>query len=356
MIPLALLAVAAVSAQCSTPSIGAAVNDISHFIRRERNIPEYIGGAFVRSVIPKGPAARAGLHPGDVIQAIDRDLLQNACDASAAIAKRGCAGMKLTIRRGGETMSIGVRAVDASTLPARRLDDQRACEQGDGEACTSLAKAHDEDLVLMRQACDLGDPEGCYVAGLKVGDDREKVAFYEQACDGGYSQACTNLGWMYQNAKAVNKDSAAAARLYKRGCDGNACYLPNNLGCVNLGRMFRDGDGVEEHQTVATRLFRNVCSRSPLSDEDAANIARACSLAGTAYLSGAGVPKDVLQALPLLEKSCAASDTLGCFNLGIVYENGAGVTADKGRAIGYYQRACDHGDGEACQRAAALSK
>jgi TPR repeat protein len=294
------------------------------------------------------------MQPGDIIQAVDRDLVQNACDVTAAIEKRGCVEMKLTVRRSGDTFGIRLRPVEAAKLRPPKLDDQRACEQGDGEACTALAKAHGEDVVLMRQACDLGDPEGCYVAGLKVRDDAEKVAFYQQACDGGYAQACTNLGWMYQNAHGVNKDPAAAARLYKRACDGNACYLPNNLGCVNLGRMFRDGEGVEQNQTVAARLFRDVCARSPLSDEDAKNIARSCSLAGTAYLEGMGVPKDIKLALPLLEKGCAANDTFGCFNLGTVYEFATGVAADKARAIGYYQNACDHGDGEACDRAAAL--
>ena len=356
MISVVLLAVVAGSGQCPAPSLGAALTDLSRASRSARHVPDYVAGALVRTVVPKGPAARAGIQPGDIIQAIDRNLLQNACDVNAAIAKRGCVDTKLTIRRDAGTMSITVRPVDASKLKQRALDDQRACEQGDGEACTSLAKAHGDDIVLMRQACDLGDPEGCYVVGLKVSDDKQKVAAYEQACDGGYSQACTNLGWMVHNAKGVNKDFAAAARLYKRGCDGNACYLPNNLGCVNLGRMFRDGEGVEANQTVATRLFRDVCGRTPLSDEDAGNIARACSLAGTAYLSGAGVPKDVLHAIQLLEKGCAASDTFGCFNLGTVYENGDGVATDKTRAIEYYRRACEHDDAEACARVAALTR
>ena len=181
---------------------------------------------------------------------------------------------------------------------------------------------------------------------------------YEQACNGGYSQACTNLGWMYENAHGVNEDLAASVRLYKRGCDGSSCSAPNNLGCVNLAKAFRAGRGTEKNDVVATRLFRDVCRRTgvPGSTEDAATIARACSLAGTALVLGQGVVSSPEEGLRLLEKGCSVDDTFGCYNLGAFYETGTGVAADKKRAITYYQRACDHGDSEACDRIAPLQK
>jgi TPR repeat protein len=362
MISLGALAVVAATTSaappCRTPTLGAEVTNISNAIRHDRHVPDYVAGALVRSVRANSPAARARIQTGDVIQAVDRDLVQSACGLTAAIAKRGCGAVRLSIRRGGDTISLTVRPVDSASLPQGNIDDQRACQEGDAAACTALAKAHGEAVDLLRLACDLGDTEGCYVLGLKLRDDKEVAAAYEQACDGGYSQACTNLGWMYENGRGVNKDLTAAVRLYQRGCDGATCSLPNNLGCVNLGRAFRDGNGVEANQVVATRLFRQVCSRTPVpgSSEDEANIARACSLAGTASLFGNGVQRDIREALALLEKGCAAGDTFGCYNLGTIHDNGAGVTADKNRAITYYQRACDRGDTEACSRAATLKK
>ena len=93
---------------------------------------------------------------------------------------------------------------------------------------------------------------------------------------------------------------------------------------MNLGRAFRDGNGVEANQIVAMRLFRQVCSRTPVpgSDEDAANIARACSLAGTALLFGNGVQRNIREGLTLLEKGCAAAGTFGCYNLGTITTTG----------------------------------
>lgn len=362
LIPSVLVIVAATASAapppCRTAILGADVTNISHEMRRTRNIPDSVAGALVGVVRLRGPAARAGLRPGDVIQAVDSDLIQSACGLTSAIAKHGCDQARLSVRRGIDTIALDVTLADSSTLPPRRFNAQRACQGGDAAACTALAKTHGEAVDLLHLACNLGDAEGCYVLGLKLRNDKEVAAAYEQACDGGYAQACTNLGWMYENARGVNKDPAAAARLYKRGCDGSPCSAPNNLGCVNLGRAYRDGTGVEQDQFLATRLFRQVCDRAPIagSKEDASHIARACSLAGTASLFGEGAGRDIQQALTLLEKGCAAGDTFGCYNLGTIYENGKEVPQDRSRAVTYYQRACDNGDAEACQRTAVLRR
>ena len=117
---------------------------------------------------------------------------------------------------------------------------------------------------------------------------------------------------------------------------------------MNLCRSYRDGFGVEQDFFRATELFRDVCERKPEDADDSETIARACSLTGTAYLSGRGAPKDIQRALTLLEKGCDAGDTFGCYNLGTVYDGGTDVPADEKRAITYYQRACNLGDAEAC--------
>jgi TPR repeat protein len=335
LIPLILAAFFA-AAPC-TPSLGVDLTDISHQHRRTRNIPSYVAGALVRVVWAGGPAGRAGVNAGDVIQGVGRDLVQNVCDVRRAVAKQECGDVRLTIRRGKDTLALDVGLRD---FPRRKKAD--TCEGGDGAACTALAKAHSDDIVLLRQACDLGDGEGCFMLGLKLGNTPEGGAAYEQACDDGNPLACTNLGWMAQNGAGMRADLDAAVRLYKRGCDGSACSGRNNLGCVNLGRLYRDGIGVTQDERRAITLFREVCDRG---DE-----ARACSLAGTTLLFGKNVEHNVAQSLALLEKGCNGGDAFGCFNLGAVYESGDDVPKDTARAAAYYQRACDHSDAEGCQR------
>src|SRR5204863_431953 len=143
-------------------------------------------------------------------------LVQNVCDVRRAVEKQGCGDVRLTIRRGKDTLAVDARLVDAARFK-RKKDD---CQSGDGAACTALAKEHGNDIVLLRQACDLGDGEGCYRLGLEIGNTAEGAAAYEQACDAGDSFGCFNLGASYETGDDVPKDPRRAATYYQRACDG----------------------------------------------------------------------------------------------------------------------------------------
>ena len=339
---IALTATAAAAPPC-TPTLGADLNDISHATRRARSIPEYVAGALVRVVWA------GDLKPGDVIQGVGGDLVQNVCDVRRAVAKHACGDdVRLAVRRGTDTLALNVRLASV----ARRKT--YTCEEGDGAACTALAKAHGDDIVLLRQACDLGDGEGCFMLGLKLGNTAEGANAYEQACEAGNPLACTNLGYIVQNGEGRAVDLDASVRLYRQACLGTLCSGRNDLGCVNLGRMYRDGIGVTQDAQRAIALFRDVCRRG--DPANAENAARACSAAGTTSIYGKGVKPDIPVALALLEKGCSGGDTMGCFNLGVLYEFGKEVKADIPRAADYYKRACDRGDSEACERRKNLLK
>jgi TPR repeat protein len=348
----ALLLAATAAAPCRTPTLGADLTNISDSLRRTRGIPDYVAGALVRQAWVGGPAGRGGIRTGDVIQAVGTKLVQNVCDVQAAIHLLGCEPVRLAVRRGPDTLTITIGLEDVSRFKRKTLDDQKACRNGDGVACTALARAHGDARDLLKLGCDLGDGEGCYLLALELGNTRYGAAAYREACDGGNALACTNLGWMYERGIGVPLDYEAAMRLYKKGCDGSACTGPNNTGCLNLGRLYRDGTGVPVDLPRAFRIFRELCARTPrpADEQDATNLARACSLAGTASLLAEGTPRNIPDAITLMEKGCNAGDNFGCYNLGIMYENGDGVTKDKRRADVYYRKACGRGDEEACGR------
>jgi hypothetical protein len=285
------------AATICTATLGAELSDISHAARRARHIPDYVTGALVR-------VGTGDLKPGDIIQGVDRELVQNVCDVRRAVEKHGCGDARLTVRRGTDTIIVNTRLANARPRKPSR------CEDGDGAACTALAKAHDDDLVLLRQACDLGDGEGCFRLGVTLGNTPEGGAAYEQACDAGNTLACTNLGYMAQNGEGMRADLDLAARMYKRGCDGTSCGVRNDLGCLNLGRLYRDGVGVKQDPIRALELFGLVCDYGS-------------EAAGRA-----------------------------CFNAGAYYED----RNDRARATAYYQRACDKKDAEGCERLGLLGK
>lgn len=307
------------------------MTNISDRIREDRAIPDFVAGAIVR-------VGKGDIKTGDVIQGVGDHLIQNACDFDAELAKRtACRDLDLTIRRATETLRINAKLVP------RKATEPQDCKKGVPSACTAMGVQH-KAVDLFKLGCDLGDAEGCYLFAVNVGEkDPQARAAYRQACDGGNALACTNLGWMMQFGHGGRVDEEQSVEYYRRGCKGSACSGPNNVGCLNLARMIRDGVGTKKNADEANRIFAEVCDRKPASSDEARDIARACSLAGTALLT-----KHIPQALTLLEKGCAANDSFGCFNLGAIYDRGEVVKEDRARARAYYRKACDAGDEEAC--------
>ena len=75
------------------------------------------GGALVRTVMTGGPAARAGLRPGDVITAVDEQSVQSPAQLTQIVERSGV-GRPLTvrIRRQGQSLTLSVTPVELSSL------------------------------------------------------------------------------------------------------------------------------------------------------------------------------------------------------------------------------------------------
>lgn len=289
----------------------------------------------------------------------DRDralgLYQNACVAGSADA---CAeeGLRLFKDKADRAQEAVVAL-------------QRSCDLGSGAGCThlaflyttgsgSLVKKDDRRATpLYVRGCDLGDPLGCYNAGLMSDEGRgvprdisRAAARYEEACEMGSPTACTNLGFLYEHGRGVKKDPARAVALYQRGCDGTSCQRSNLNGCVNIGRAYRDGIGVEKNAARAASVFQEACNRKP-DPEDVnpeENRSRACSLLGALYLAGDGVATDLTKGRELSELGCERGDSFGCFNTAAVYTQGSGVEKNAAKAAVFLEKACQAGDGEGC--------
>ena len=78
-------------------------------------------GAVVRSVMPGGPAARAGLRPGDRITAVDGQAVSNPAQLTQLVERNGVGrAMELTLQRQGQTLRLQVTPVELSTLMGSR--------------------------------------------------------------------------------------------------------------------------------------------------------------------------------------------------------------------------------------------
>ena len=107
------------------PYLGISGNDMTPDIAEAMNLPVDTRGALVQQVSPGGPAEKAGLQPskttvtingvdgtvgGDVITAIDGQLIKNMSDIIAylAIQTQVDQTVKLTVLRDGETQIVDV--------------------------------------------------------------------------------------------------------------------------------------------------------------------------------------------------------------------------------------------------------
>jgi TPR repeat protein len=211
-------------------------------------------------------------------------------------------------------LAAPVAAVAATAL-SHADSTARACDAGTAAACTDLG-------VL-------------YAEGKAVTQDLTRArSLYQRACDGGNAPGCTNLGNMYNNGSGGPQDAVRARSLYQRGCDSG-----NAVGCNNLGFMYEHALGGPVDLGQARALYQRACDGGDLV---------ACSNLGLLYAFGRGVTTDYARARALYQRACDGGAARGCTNLGVLYERGLGVSRDVGQARTLFQRACGAGDNDAC--------
>jgi serine protease Do len=90
------------------PQLGVSVEPVTPAIAAELGLPRGAQGLLVREVDPAGPAAEAGIQPGDVIMEVNRQPARSVADVSAALKRSGSKPVLLLINRGGHNMYVTV--------------------------------------------------------------------------------------------------------------------------------------------------------------------------------------------------------------------------------------------------------
>jgi hypothetical protein len=148
------------------PTIGAQVEDLAPETRQSLGFPPGAQGAFLRQILFHGPAQRARLATGDLIQAVDGAPVATAADFQRELGQRSVGDeVRLSILRG----------------------------QGASEVVVPLV----EPVALYTAACEGDDAFGCYLLGavfLAHGTGPESAArateLDRKACELGYEPAC----------------------------------------------------------------------------------------------------------------------------------------------------------------------
>jgi TPR repeat protein len=192
---------------------------------------------------------------------------------------------------------VGFVAVfSANTAVASPIDPPEErhllCEKGDFSECRSLG----EDYEFGRR-------------GITQNIDKA-FELYTKACNGGFSDGCSDLAWMYSRGKGVELNHGKEMEFLIK-----ACNLLNGSACNGVGDIYR-----------------------------------------AKYGSIHGLPMDKFRALPYFVKACDLKEAFACLNAGEMYDNGEGTRMDKNVALEYFGRACDLKLEDGCREYARIKK
>jgi len=156
----------------------------------------------------------------------------------------------------------GQRDATAAGVDCGSADDclQKATARDNPQAAAK--DGYERAALLYERACDQGNAQACTRIGellssglFFVGDDKRRLALFEKACSQGYAPACYPAGHAHfrgsRTPGAFPRDYAKAAAFFDKGCslgEGGCCH--------SLAELTRDGKGVKKDKRRAAALFK----------------------------------------------------------------------------------------------------
>lgn len=272
-----------------------------------------------------------------------------ARDEAAAIATLTTA---CEAKDGSSCGLLAIIQLDSGQDPdqARALA-MRGCDLEAAMACYVAAAATSEptaSFALLDRACDLGDGEACtrYGASLLVGhgvpaDVPRAIQRLERGCHLGAVESCRALGAaLLSSSPGVPHDDDKAARVLKRACDGG-----DLAGCGALGVAYATGRGVEKSPVLAYSLLRKSC------DEGTSEAtASGCYYLGLSHLRGEGAAQSYAESARYFERACDRKWGEACAALADQYALGQGFAVDVHQAAQLHRRACELNHAPSCTK------
>ncbi len=107
--------------------VGVSISDLTPDLIQGFGLPPGTKGALVQNVVPKSPAAKAGVAAGDVVTALNGKPVESSGALTRAVALIPPGGTaELTVLRGGERKQFTIKV-------AQRPEEEAAIGRGEGE-------------------------------------------------------------------------------------------------------------------------------------------------------------------------------------------------------------------------------
>ena len=249
----------------------------------------------------------------------------------------------------------------------------RGCEKNLSQAVKCYKNSIEKDKDDANAMCSLGT---MYYRGEGVNKDfAEAMHWGLESAKRGYTTAMNNVGQLYEDGEGTKQDFVAAMAWYQRSAD-----LDDADGMLYVGAMYYYGKGVSKDLCLAKKWFQKSLDagekealiplgatcyyqkdyqtaiaffRQALTEPSMQ--ANAEYWLGKSYHEGAGVEKDIHQAIDLFTKSAEHGRSDSLLELGDLFAKGEDVPKDQDKAREWYQKALVVGNSEAQERLNSLA-
>ncbi|MGE0746583.1 MAG: DegQ family serine endoprotease [Rhodospirillales bacterium] len=153
------------------PWTGVSGQDVNADLAQSLHLPRPVG-LLVNEIYPASPAARAGIHVGDVVTAINGREVDDAASFRYRVATLAPGGTaRVTVRRGGAERTVAMPLEEAPETPPRNVTALDGRHPLSGATVANLSPALAEELSLGAQY------RGVVVVDLRPGTAAQRVGF-----------------------------------------------------------------------------------------------------------------------------------------------------------------------------------
>lgn len=211
--------------------LGAEIQVMTQDLRTFFDIPSETHGALVKSVVEDSAAQTAGLETGDVILALNGEMVRDPSSLVLMVS----------------SLSPGTQ-VNIKVLRKGREKDFSVILDGASDAA-DLSKAQEPSKAQVPP-----EAEEFYEKGAGFVDNKEygpAVYWLKKAADKGHARGQNYLGLMYLNGWGGERDYSAAAELFKQAVANGFAF-----GNFNLARLYENGWGVPKDERLAEEYYQ----------------------------------------------------------------------------------------------------
>jgi serine protease Do len=197
--------------------LGATIQDVTPTMAKALGMNN-AEGVLIGDVTPKGPAAQAGLKPGDVVMKINGQSIADSAALRLQISETDPGTMvPLTVHRGNSTLDLNVKLGELPADHDKTTEGASNKETLQGLQVEPLTPAVRQQLHLGQETHGVVisqvDPNGAAAAaGIREGDVVEEVNH----------QPITSVGEFEQAMKSANGQAAILLRVVR---DGSGFYV-----------------------------------------------------------------------------------------------------------------------------------